>query len=54
MIVILTSIDPVRQIANAHTFFNLANTVIQLPLCVFACETCHSSYPDRLLLLSED
>ena len=31
MIVILTSIDPVRQIANAHTFFNLANTVIQLP-----------------------
>ncbi len=27
----LTSIDEVRQIANAHTFFNIANTFIQLP-----------------------
>jgi phosphate:Na+ symporter len=26
-----TSSDPVRQIANAHTFFNVTNTVIQLP-----------------------
>ncbi|MFO7153291.1 MAG: Na/Pi cotransporter family protein [Bacillota bacterium] len=29
--VVTTSADPVRQIANAHTFFNLINTVIQLP-----------------------
>ncbi|WP_422443679.1 Na/Pi cotransporter family protein [Thermoanaerobacterium sp. DL9XJH110] len=26
-----TSSDPVRQIANAHTFFNVTNTIIQLP-----------------------
>ncbi|NPV43250.1 MAG: Na/Pi cotransporter family protein [Firmicutes bacterium] len=30
-IVMKTSLDPVRQIANAHTMFNIANTVIQLP-----------------------
>lgn len=29
--VALTSSDPVRQIANAHTIFNVANTIIQLP-----------------------
>ncbi|WP_213974426.1 Na/Pi cotransporter family protein [Tepidanaerobacter acetatoxydans] len=29
--VALTSPDPVRQIANAHTIFNLANTIIQFP-----------------------
>lgn len=27
----VTSVDAVRQIANAHTFFNIANTFIQLP-----------------------
>ncbi|MCR4431879.1 MAG: Na/Pi cotransporter family protein [Tepidanaerobacteraceae bacterium] len=26
-----TSSNPVRQIANAHTFFNVTNTIIQLP-----------------------
>ncbi|WP_213974425.1 Na/Pi cotransporter family protein [Tepidanaerobacter acetatoxydans] len=31
MAVVLTSSDPVRQIANAHTFFNVVNTVIQFP-----------------------
>ncbi|MDD4569290.1 MAG: Na/Pi cotransporter family protein [Tepidanaerobacteraceae bacterium] len=31
MIVISTTSNPVRQIANAHTFFNITNTVIQLP-----------------------
>lgn len=31
IIVVNTSSDPVRQIANAHTFFNLTNTIIQLP-----------------------
>lgn len=31
MVVALTSSDPVRQIANAHTFFNVVNTVIQFP-----------------------
>lgn len=30
-VVTLTSVDPVRQIANAHTFFNVTNTIIQLP-----------------------
>ncbi len=30
-VVALTSSDPVRQIANAHTFFNVTNTFIQLP-----------------------
>ena len=30
-LVLLTSLDEVRQIANAHTFFNVANTIIQLP-----------------------
>jgi phosphate:Na+ symporter len=34
MVVVFTSVDPVRQIANAHTFFNLANTVIQLPFVI--------------------
>lgn len=27
----MTATEPVRQIANAHTFFNIANTIIQLP-----------------------
>ncbi|RKL63430.1 Na/Pi cotransporter family protein [Thermoanaerobacteraceae bacterium SP2] len=31
ILVSYTSTDPVRQIANAHTFFNVTNTVIQLP-----------------------
>jgi len=31
MVVVSTSSDPVRQIANAHTFFNITNTLIQLP-----------------------
>lgn len=31
IIVTLASSDPVRQIANAHTFFNITNTIIQLP-----------------------
>ncbi|NLZ53524.1 MAG: Na/Pi cotransporter family protein [Thermoanaerobacteraceae bacterium] len=31
ILVALTSSDPVRQIANAHTFFNVTNTIIQLP-----------------------
>ncbi len=30
-IVLHTSIEEVRQIANAHTLFNIANTIIQLP-----------------------
>ncbi len=30
-LVILTSLEEVRQIANAHTLFNIANTIIQLP-----------------------
>lgn len=30
-LVVLTATEPARQIANAHTFFNLANTFIQLP-----------------------
>lgn len=30
-LVVATATEPVRQIANAHTFFNLANTFIQLP-----------------------
>lgn len=30
-IVVITSLDPVRQIANAHTIFNLSNTIIQFP-----------------------
>lgn len=31
MLVAMTATEPVRQIANAHTFFNLTNTLIQLP-----------------------
>lgn len=31
VLVSYTSADPVRQIANAHTFFNITNTIIQLP-----------------------
>lgn len=31
MLVTLSSVDPVRQIANAHTIFNISNTFIQLP-----------------------
>lgn len=31
----ITSLDPVRQIANAHTFFNITNTLIQLPFAGF-------------------
>lgn len=34
IIVTHTSPDPVRQIANAHTFFNIANTAIQLPFAM--------------------
>ena len=30
-LVALTATEPARQIANAHTFFNIANTVILLP-----------------------
>lgn len=30
-IIKLISLDPVRQIANAHTLFNVTNTIIQLP-----------------------
>jgi len=30
-IIKLISLDPVRQIANAHTLFNITNTIIQLP-----------------------
>ena len=30
-IILKTSSNPVRQIANAHTMFNIANTIIQLP-----------------------
>jgi len=30
-VVTLTSSNPVRQIANAHTLFNVTNTIIQLP-----------------------
>lgn len=30
-IILKTASDPVRQIANAHTLFNIANTTIQLP-----------------------
>lgn len=31
MFVSFTSADPMRQIANAHTIFNISNTLIQLP-----------------------
>lgn len=31
ILVTMTSSNPVRQIANAHTFFNITNTIIQLP-----------------------
>ncbi|MDI3481287.1 MAG: phosphate:Na+ symporter [Tepidanaerobacteraceae bacterium] len=34
IVVIHTSSDPVRQIANAHTIFNLTNTIIQLPFAI--------------------
>ncbi|MGB9840057.1 Na/Pi cotransporter family protein [Thermovenabulum sp.] len=34
-IVLMTSSDPVRQIANAHTLFNTINTIIQLPFSVY-------------------
>ncbi len=30
-VVLSSSINPVRQIANAHTMFNVANTILQLP-----------------------
>lgn len=30
-LVALTAIEPARQIANAHTFFNITNTLLQLP-----------------------
>jgi len=30
-IVLQSSVDPVRQIANAHTLFNVSNTLLQLP-----------------------
>lgn len=30
-LVVMTAVEPARQIANAHTFFNIANTLIQLP-----------------------
>lgn len=30
-LVVLTATEPARQIANAHTFFNIANTLIQFP-----------------------
>ncbi len=30
-VVVTTSLDPVRQIANAHTIFNVTNTIILLP-----------------------
>lgn len=30
-LVVMTASDPARQIANAHTFFNIANTLILLP-----------------------
>ncbi len=30
-LVILTADEPVRQIANAHTFFNVTNTIVLLP-----------------------
>ncbi|MGB9813942.1 MAG: Na/Pi cotransporter family protein [Thermovenabulum sp.] len=34
-IVVMTSSDPVRQIANAHTLFNTINTIIQLPFSAY-------------------
>jgi phosphate:Na+ symporter len=34
MVVAFTSTDPVRQIANAHTIFNISNTLIQLPFTI--------------------
>lgn len=35
VIVAHTATNPVRQIANAHTIFNVTNTVIQLPFAMF-------------------
>lgn len=34
-IVVMTSSDPVRQIANAHTLFNTINTILQLPFSAY-------------------
>lgn len=34
-IIKMISLDPVRQIANAHTLFNVTNTIIQLPFAGF-------------------
>ncbi|HYF81483.1 MAG TPA: Na/Pi cotransporter family protein [Clostridia bacterium] len=31
MLVLITASEPARQIANAHTLFNITNTIIQLP-----------------------
>jgi phosphate:Na+ symporter len=32
MLILMTSTDPVRQAANAHTIFNVLNTILFLPL----------------------
>lgn len=47
---IVTSLDPTdigRQIANAHSIFNLANVVIQFPFAVFLIKIAMWLIPDR-------
>ncbi|MCL6450056.1 MAG: Na/Pi cotransporter family protein [Acetobacteraceae bacterium] len=49
--VLKTSVDPVRQIANAHTIFNVSNTVIQLPLIRFLVLIASTVVPGRVEVL---
>ncbi len=46
-VVEMTSADPVRQVANAHTMFNIANTLIQLPFVGLLAAIAIKVIPDR-------
>lgn len=41
------SVDPMRQIANAHTFFNVINTAIQLPFAALLVKLVTTLVPGR-------
>lgn len=51
IIVTYTSTNPVRQIANAHTFFNVANTAIQLPFAMILVRLATLLIPGELQII---
>ncbi|SHM82882.1 phosphate:Na+ symporter [Caldanaerovirga acetigignens] len=51
--IVHTSLDPVRQIANAHTFFNVANTAIQLPFAALLVKIATYLIPGKIEIIEK-